>query len=94
MTQKEGNELMYEVILPKSVQKELDKISDIYYSRIADKIVEMESNPRLIGCLKLSDSDEYRIRVGSYRLLYEIDDKQKKVFIFKIEHRKEVYKKK
>ncbi|MEI6090888.1 MAG: type II toxin-antitoxin system RelE/ParE family toxin [bacterium] len=92
--QKEGKERMYEVILPKSVQKELDKTSDIYYSRIADKIVEMETNPRLIGCLKLSDSNEYRLRVGTYRILFEIDDKNTTVVIYKIEHRKEVNKKK
>jgi len=65
MTQKEGKKLMYEVILPKSVQKELDKISDIYYSRISDKIIDLEKHPRTIGCIKLSDSDEYRIRVGA-----------------------------
>jgi mRNA interferase RelE/StbE len=84
---------MYEVLIPKSVQKELDKISDIYYPRIRDKIFEMENNPRPIGSIKLSDSDEYRIRVGTFRILYEIDDKKKTVKIYKIEHRKDVYRK-
>jgi mRNA interferase RelE/StbE len=94
MIPKEGIVKMYEVFIPKSVQKELDKISDIYYSRICQKILEMENNPRLIGSLKLSDTDEYRIKVGVYRILYEINDSEKTVNIFKIEHRKEVYKKK
>jgi mRNA interferase RelE/StbE len=94
MTQKEGKNPMYEVILPKSVQKEFDKISDNYYSRIADKIIELEKNPRTIGSIKLSDTDEYRVRVGTFRILYEIDNNKKTVTIYKIEQRKDVYKKK
>jgi mRNA interferase RelE/StbE len=54
----------------------------------------MENNPRPDGCIKLSDSEEYRIRVGIYRILYEIDDDRKIVSIYKIEHRKDIYKKK
>lgn len=84
---------MYEIFIPKNIQKELDKISDSDYKRIYEKILQMELNPRLIGSIKLSDSNEYRVRVGVYRILYEIDDKAKKVFIFKVEHRKDVYRK-
>ncbi len=84
---------MYEIIVPKSVLKELDRISEATYSRIADKILSMEDNPRPAGCLKLSDSEEYRLRVGNYRILYEIDDSKKIITIYKIDHRKDVYKK-
>ena len=93
MILKEGNKLRYEVLFPKSVRKELDKINDVYYSKICSKINEMEQNPRLIGSIKLSDSDEYRIIVGVYRILYEINDIEKKVYIYKIDHRKDIYKK-
>ncbi len=51
-------EKMYEIILPKSTQKEFDRLSNINYSRIADKLFEMENNPRPIGCIKLSDSND------------------------------------
>ena len=84
---------MYEVIIPKSVQKELDKISEIYYLKIRDKIFELETNPRPVGCIKLSDFEEYRIRVGNFRILFDINDKEKKVIIYKIQDRKEIYKK-
>ncbi len=90
----EGKKRVYKIILPKSVCKELDKISGSYYNKIRNKILSMEGNPRMIGCLKLSDSEEYRIRVGSYRILYDIDDDNKIVTIYKIQHRKDVYKKK
>ncbi len=53
----------------------------------------MEQNPRLIGSIKLSDIDECRIKVGVYRILYEINDIEKKVYIYKIDHRKDIYKK-
>ena len=93
MTVIEGKNLMYEIFIPKNVQKELDKISYNDYKRIREKILKMELNPRLIGSIKLSDSNEYRVKVGVFRILYEIDDKSKKVFIYKVEHRKDVYRK-
>ncbi|MHB8930548.1 MAG: type II toxin-antitoxin system RelE family toxin [Melioribacteraceae bacterium] len=48
--------------------------------------------PRPIGVQKLTDQEGYRIRSGYYRVLFEIDDKQKIVHIYRIKHRKEVYK--
>ena len=92
--QEEEKKIIYDVIIPKSAQKELDKISNIYYYKIADKINSLENNPRPTGSLKLSDMEEYRVRVGVYRILYDIDDKTKIVKIFSIEHRKDAYKKK
>lgn len=53
---------MYKIILPKSCRKELDKINLDYYKRIRLRILELETNPRPPGCIKLSDSDEYRIK--------------------------------
>ena len=65
---------MYKVIIPKDVQKFLIKLNDDYYLRIRKKIYNLENNPRPQGCKKLIFSGEYRIRVGSYRILYEIND--------------------
>jgi mRNA interferase RelE/StbE len=54
----------------------------------------MGQNTRLFGYKKLVGGDkEYRIRAGKYRILYEIDDNSKQVFIFRIAPRDQVYRK-
>ena len=45
-----------------------------------------------MGVKKLKNDTSYRIRVGTYRVIYEIDDKNKIVTVYKIRHRKDVYK--
>ncbi len=67
--------MIYTVILPKPVQKQLDNLPDDIRNRIIEKIVLLAQDPRPQGAIKLKDSeDEYRIRVGDYRVRYEIDD--------------------
>jgi len=52
----------------------------------------LEQNPRPHGCTKLEGSeDEYRVRVGDYRILYVIDDKAKLVTVARVRHRREAY---
>ena len=48
-------------------------------------------NPRLFGCEKLSGLERYRVREGSYRIVYSIDDKNLLVDVVKVGHRKDVY---
>jgi len=47
--------------------------------------------PRPPGCKILKGSDKWRIRIGNYRLIYEIDDSAKAVIVIKIAHRSNVY---
>lgn len=51
----------------------------------------LKVNPRPVGCKKLTNEEGYRIRVGNYRILYTIDDTNSSVNIYKIAHRKDVY---
>jgi mRNA interferase RelE/StbE len=53
---------------------------------------DMRTNPRPHGCVKLEGSDElWRIRVGSFRVVYRIDDDELMVLVARIAHRKDVY---
>jgi len=61
--------------------------------RIAQRISSLADNPRPPGCQKLSGRERYRIRQGNYRILYTIEDSQLVVFIIRVVHRKEVYRK-
>lgn len=79
---------MYQIIIQNNCQKFRLKLGDYDYNKIKDKILLLENNPRPRGCLQLSDWQQYRIRCGNYRIVYEIDDDRKIVYVYKINHRK------
>jgi len=83
--------MMYQVLIEKQVQKQLDKIPEPEYSRIKSLINQLATNPRPAGCKKLKGRNGYRIRHGNYRIIYEIKDSILSVFILAAGHRKEIY---
>jgi mRNA interferase RelE/StbE len=77
-------------VLP-TAQKDLDKLEMSVLARILKKIRALSQDARPPGSLKLTDEDGYRIRTGDYRILYRIDDALKRIYIYRIKHRKDVY---
>ena len=77
----------------KKVQKTFDHLSPLVQERITSAIKELTSNPRPSGIKKLSGklTDVWRIRIGDFRLLYEIDDKSRKVILLDLGHRRHIY---
>jgi len=69
----------------------MDRLSDRTFRRMAEAIISLEKDPRPTGCKKLRNVEEYRIRVGAYRVLYTIDDSQRLVQIMAAGHRRDVY---
>ena len=60
--------------------------------RIIERVEELASNPRPAGVKKLVSEDNlYRVRVGEYRAVYQIRDRELVVLIVKVGHRREVY---
>ncbi len=85
--------MAYTVIINKTAQKQIAAVPEPYFSAIKKAIIKLETNPRPQGCKKLVNfKDAYRIRVGVYRIIYEIHDKILTVFVFDVDHRKQVYK--
>jgi mRNA interferase RelE/StbE len=82
---------VYELLLLPAAQKELDKLEAPVFTRILKKIRALSVDARPPGCLKLTDEDGYRIRTGDYRILYRIDEALKRIYIYRIKHRKNVY---
>jgi mRNA interferase RelE/StbE len=82
---------MYKILISNRAIKDLQKLDNNIYLKISDKIISLENNPRPIGSIKLTDDEGYRIRIRTFRILYKINDNQKKVIIYKISHRKDVY---
>ena len=81
----------YTVILSRSARKQLERFSGETEKRILAKLSELESNPRPPGCKKLKNRDAWRVRIGDYRVIYEIHDKILQVIVVTVGHRREVY---
>ena len=83
--------MKYQVVVEKAVLKQLEKIPQQDYIKIKSILLKLETNPRPQGYLKLKGRDGYRVRVGNYRIIYEIKDDQLIVLVITIAHRKDVY---
>ncbi len=81
----------YKIEIKRSASKELNSLPNKEIKKIINSINQLIENPRPINSKKLSASERYRLRVGDYRILYEIEDLVLIVYIIKIAHRKDVY---
>ena len=79
----------YRITYKGSVAKELRKIDRQTQKRLLAAIEGLATNPRPDGVK--SKYDQYRIRVGNYRVVYEIADGQLRVLVLRVAHRKDVY---
>ena len=83
----------YKIFFKKSVEKDLKSIPPRDLKKILRKIESLRLNPRPTGSEKLTGLERYRIRQGSYRIVYSIQDFELTVWVVKIGHRKEIYRK-
>ena len=81
----------YRLVIKPSAAKEIEALPKQDRRRIVAKILSLSSDPRPPGCEKLSGHDQYRLRQGNYRILYEIRDLVLVVVIVKVGHRRDVY---
>ncbi len=82
----------YRVALSASAEKELHRLPAKVVARMIPRIETLTAAPRPPGCKKLKGGDkEWRIRVGDYRIVYEIDDTARTIDVTRIAHRREVY---
>jgi mRNA interferase RelE/StbE len=82
----------YKILISNSAEKSLKKIPKRDLQRITREIHALSLNPFPAGCRKLSGEDHvYRVRVGTYRIIYEIDGGELIIWVLKVGHRKEVY---
>ena len=84
----------YKVKWKHSAVKELKNVDSRYVRRIVQAIEPLSNMPFPRGCRKIFGSDSsYRIRVGDYRVIYQIDEGNKTITIFHVRHRKDAYRK-
>ncbi|SIT14443.1 type II toxin-antitoxin system RelE family toxin [Belliella pelovolcani] len=82
----------YEIVVSKSASKELLKLPKKVNNKIINAILLLADNPRPSGAKKLRGlSENWRIRIGDYRVIYAISDEISIVDIRKVGHRKDIY---
>jgi mRNA interferase RelE/StbE len=83
---------MYRVFLERAAEKDLKRLSSEVHDRVIIAIRGLASDPRPPGCRKLAGSrHDWRIRVGDYRVVYEIADEIRIVRVNRVRHRRDVY---
>jgi mRNA interferase RelE/StbE len=83
---------MYRILLTGSARKDLDRLRGANWERVRDAIFALKDQPRPPGCRKLRGGyDTYRIRIGDYRALYDVDDEARAVTLLRVKHRRDVY---
>lgn len=82
---------MYTLYLLRSAEEELDSLSALFRERVERVILQLAEDPRPVGVRKLRGGLGWRIRVGDYRVVCEIDDGVREVTVTRVRHRREVY---
>ena len=83
--------MSYQVKLLRRAQKALARLPRQDYRRVRDAIGALAEEPRPAGCRKLAGREGWRIRVGQYRVIYEIEDVVRVVTVLDIGHRRNIY---
>lgn len=84
--------MVYQVEITPAAKRQIKKLSQRVQKLIVERLEQLAINPRSSGVLKMeSEEDLYRIRVGNYRIIYEIQDQVLLVIIVKVGHRGDVY---
>ena len=83
--------MSYGLLIRRGAQKELAGLPRDAYLKVRDSIRTLAERPRPPGCKKLTGREGWRIRVGAYRVIYEIDDTDEVVTELHVGHRRDAY---
>ncbi|MHC4816435.1 MAG: type II toxin-antitoxin system RelE family toxin [Planctomycetota bacterium] len=82
----------YELLIKPSAAREIERIStNAERRKVVRRILALAEDPRPPGCEKLTGRQAYRVRQGSYRIVLAFDDDTRTVRVFKVGHRRDVY---
>jgi mRNA interferase RelE/StbE len=83
--------MSYEVLMLRRASKQLANLPSREYQRVKASILQLGEDPRPYGCLRLTGRSGWRIRIGNYRVIYEIDDPKTTVTILDVGDRRDIY---
>lgn len=82
----------FEIRITPAAQREIDRLPNNARTRVETAIENLANDPRPHGCVKMHGiEDTYRIRVGNYRVMYQVFDRQLAVLIVTVADRKDIY---
>jgi mRNA interferase RelE/StbE len=83
---------VFELFIESRAERDLKRLPAEVFARVVEAMQGLRDNPRPPGCRKLTGAErDWRIRVGDYRVVYEIDSQARAVRIMRVRHRREVY---
>jgi len=83
---------VHEVYLERAAERQLKRLPAEDFQKVISHIEGLAENPRPTGCRKITGAErDWRIRVGDYRIIYEIDDKARAVRVMRVRRRREAY---
>ncbi|RME64398.1 MAG: type II toxin-antitoxin system RelE/ParE family toxin [Caldilineae bacterium] len=82
---------MYSVRILRQALKDIAGLPKGYASLVSEHIDSLQENPRPPGAKKLRGTTDYSLRVGVYRILYDIDDGRQIVTVYRVKHRRDAY---
>ncbi|MCK4447976.1 MAG: type II toxin-antitoxin system RelE/ParE family toxin [Candidatus Marinimicrobia bacterium] len=83
--------MTYSIRILRRAQRELSQLPNASYKRVRDVIWLLKDDPSPHGCRKLVGREGWRIRVGNYRVIYEIDEIRHILTILHVGHRRDIY---
>lgn len=82
---------VYRVELHSGAERDLERLAPVLLERVLSRLHALASDPRSPGAEELAARGGYRVRVGDWRIVYEIDDPTHRVLIRRVRHRRDVY---
>ncbi|MEK7516395.1 MAG: type II toxin-antitoxin system RelE/ParE family toxin [Patescibacteria group bacterium] len=83
---------MYRVLLESRAEKDLESLDKIVQKRAVERLLLLQTNPRPAGSKRLVGShNAWRVRIGDWRIIYEINDRTETVKVYRIKHRSKAY---
>jgi len=82
---------VYELYIKRSAEKDLHRLPHKAFDRVNAAILALREDPGPHGVEKLGGGEGWRIRVGTYRVIYAIDDEARQVMVHRVRHRKDAY---
>ena len=82
---------MYRLEISHIAHKQIEALPHRFAQRINEAIAGLANDPRPVGAKKLAGIEGYRIRLGVYRILYRVNDEARLIVVYRVKHRREVY---
>ena len=82
---------MYSVHILRRAIKDIADLPKGYARLVSQHIDRLKENPRPPDAKKLRGTTDYSLRVGVYRILYDVDDESRTVTVYRVKHRREAY---